>query len=264
MATNDSVKNQLQQQGGEASQQVAKVDPFKDTMRRMNKEIQDALPKHMSVEHFSRVVTTEVKKNPTLMNCNPASLMSAILLSAQLGLEVGTFGHCYFIPYKQQVQFQIGYRGLIELILRSGKITNVFAHPVYSNDEFSVELGCAPNITHKPAMSRDRGELVSFYAVAVLRDGSPQFEWMTVEEVKEHRDQYSKAGGSSPWNTAFVEMGKKTVVKRLSKYLPLSVEIFKGIGQDEQTKSEIIPDIASDSKDNFEFDNIPEAETVEQ
>lgn len=263
MATNNSVKNALQQQGANAPVQTGRVDPFKDTMRRMNKEIQDALPKHISVEHFSRVVTTEVKKNPELANCNPASLMSAILLSAQLGLEVGTFGHCYFIPYKQQVQFQIGYRGLIELIMRSGKVTNVFAHPVYSNDEFSVELGCKPDIVHKPFMNGDRGELVSFYAVAVLRDGAPQFEWMSLQEVNEHRKQYSKAGNSSPWNTAFVEMAKKTVVKRLSKFLPLSVEIFKGIGQDEQTKTEIIPDIASNSQDNFDFETMPEAETIE-
>ncbi|PMU49001.1 recombinase RecT, partial [Pseudomonas sp. GP01-A3] len=85
------------------------------------------------------------------------SLMSAVLQSVKLGLEPGLFGQAYLIPYGKEVQFQIGYKGLIELAQRSGRISKIQAREVYEHDEFEVSYGIDDNIVHKPKLDGDRG-----------------------------------------------------------------------------------------------------------
>ena len=105
-------------------------------------------------------------------------------------------------------------KGLMDLAYRSGEISVIQAHTVYENDEFSYEFGLDPKLTHKPAV-KERGEPVAFYAMFKTKDGGYGFEVMSVEDVRKHAKKYSKSYGSdySPWNTSFVEMSKKTVLK---------------------------------------------------
>lgn len=124
-----------------------------------------------------------------------------------------------------------GYKGLIDLARRSGQIVSIAAHEVCTNDKFELVYGLDEKLSHTPALD-DRGDVMGFYAVAKLRDGGHAFEFMSLRQILEIRDasqgyrQAVKFGkqDSHPWSANFIEMGRKTVIRRLAKYLPLSIE----------------------------------------
>ena len=104
-------------------------------------EIAKALPSVLTPERFSRMVLTAMTKTPKLANCKPESFIAAMLEAAQLGLEPNTpLGQAYLIPYGNSCQFQIGYKGLIDLAHRSKELKSIEAHEVYENDEFDTML----------------------------------------------------------------------------------------------------------------------------
>lgn len=202
-----------------------------------------ALPKSMTAERLTRIVMTECRKTPALLNCAPESFYGAVLQCAQLGLEPGgALGHCYLLPFgngkakdgRPNAQLIIGYRGMIDLARRSGQISSINAYVVHEADEFSYELGLHPDIKHKPSASADRGPVTFVYAVAVLKGGGVQFEVMSRAEIEAVRKQ-SKAADSGPWVTHWEEMSKKTVIRRLFKYLPVSIEAVRAVEVDEKT-----------------------------
>ena len=194
-----------------------------------------ALPKHMTAERLARIALTEVRKNPQLAKADQASFLGAIMQCAALGLEPGgALGHAYLIPYGREVQFIIGYRGMIDLARRSGQILSIEAHVVHEADSFSCRLGLDPDLQHEPAWdAEDPGELRFVYAVAKLKDGGTQFEVMSRAQIEAIRKR-SKASGNGPWKTDFEAMAKKTVIRQLFKYLPVSIELAQAVGYDEQ------------------------------
>lgn len=166
---------------------------------------------------------------------------------AQLGLEPSILGHAYLIPYKNkkkengrewyedECQFQIGYKGLIELARRTGQISSIIAHGVHEKDVFEYEYGINDKLRHVPADS-ERGQIVRYYAVAKFKDGGYAFVVMSKRDIEIHRDKFSKAKSYGPWVDHFDEMAKKTVLKALMKYMPISVEFQRAVDQDETTK----------------------------
>lgn len=204
-------------------------------------QIAKALPSVITPERFSRIAMTAVTQNPTLGKCTPGSFMGALLTAAQLGLEPNTpLGQAYLIPYKNkgvlECQFQLGYRGLIELAHRSGELKSIEAHIVYENDEFEYELGLDPKLRHVPAM-KDKGGIAWVYAVYKLNSGGFGFEVMSFEDVEAHKEKYSKAAqkGFSPWEKSWEEMAKKTVIKKALKYAPLRTDFVRAVREDEAT-----------------------------
>ncbi len=123
----------------------------------------------------------------------------------------------------KSVQVIIGYKGLIDLARRSGQIVSIAAHEVCENDHFELVYGLNEKLNHTPAMG-ERGEVIGFYAVAKLKDGGHCFEFMSRYQINEIMANTQSKGAYGPWKDNFVEMGRKTVIRRLSKYLPLSVE----------------------------------------
>lgn len=209
----------------------------------MKAQIQMALPKHMTADRLSRIVLTECRKVPALLQCNTASLLGAVMQAAQLGLEPGSaLGHCYMLPFGNgkasdglsNAQLIIGYRGMIDLARRSGQLVSIGAYCVHEGDEFHWELGMHPDIKHVPAPDSEENPITHVYAVAQLRDGGVQFEVMTRKAIEIVRSQ-SKAGSRGPWVTHFEEMAKKTVIRRLFKYLPISIEAARAVQVDEMT-----------------------------
>lgn len=212
-------------------------------------EIALALPKHVTAERLLRIALTEVRKNPKLAECDTASFLGAIMQCAQLGLEPGgSMGHAYLIPFKNnrkgitECQFMIGYRGMIDLARRSGQIVSISARTVHEGDEFYYCYGLDETISHVPSPS-GRGDLLFVYAVAKLKDGGVQFEVMSREEVEEIRNSsqgYKQAvkykDNSAPWIARFDEMARKTVIRKLFKYLPVSIELSQAVGLDEQNE----------------------------
>jgi len=216
---------------------IANQKSVTSLLEKMKPEISRCLPKHLTPERMSRIAITELRKNPKLQECDPLSFIAAIMQASQLGLEPGILGSCYLIPFnnsstgKVECTFMPGYRGFIDLARRSGQITSLVSRAVYSNDEFCYEFGLKEDIKHKPSMG-DRGELIAVYAVAMLKDGGHQFDVMSRKEVDAIRNQ-SKSKNHGPWVTHYEEMAKKTVLKRLFKWLPCSVEMQKAVSLDE-------------------------------
>jgi recombination protein RecT len=195
-------------------------------------QIQLALPKHLDADRMLRIVMTELRKTPKLRDCTSESLFGAVIQASQLGLEPGgALGHAFLIPYGKECQFMVGYRGLLDLARRSGEIKSIYAQYVGKNDKFKVTLGLHPNIEHEMAEG-ERGELIAVYAVAHFKDGGYQFEVMLKSEIEKVRSR-SKAAKNGPWITDYEEMSKKTVLKRLSKYLPVSIEAQRAANMDD-------------------------------
>jgi recombination protein RecT len=200
-----------------------------------------ALPKHMTSDRLARIALTEVRKTPALGKCDQASFLGAIMQCAQLGIEPGSaLGHAYLLPFDNrkkgitEVQFILGYRGMIDLARRSGQILSIEARAVYTADKFHVSLGLNPDLTHEPDWeAEDRGPMRFVYAVAKLRDGGTQFDVMSRADIEKVR-QKSRAGQSGPWVDHYEEMAKKTVIRRLFKYLPMSIEMAGAVEQDER------------------------------
>ncbi|ATV35422.1 recombinase RecT [Fusobacterium pseudoperiodonticum] len=212
-----------------------------DVIQAGAKQFATALPKHVNSERFVRIAITTIRQNPKLAKCSQESLLGALMVSAQLGLEPGNLGQCYLIPFENkkagtvECQFQIGYKGLIELLRRSGQLSDIYSYTVYENDDFNIEYGLSRTLTHKPNFD-EKGEIKGFYAVAILKDGAKAFEYMTKDEVVKHEEKYRKGSYKNDvWNKNFVEMSQKTVVKKLLKWLPVSVEFLEMAAKDEKS-----------------------------
>lgn len=212
---------------------------IKDYINLYSKEIAKALPSVLTPERFSRMAMTAITKTPKLAECSPQSFIGSLLTAAQLGLEPNTpLGQAYLIPFYNsrkriyECQFQVGYKGMIDLCNRSGEIKNIEAHIVYENDEFEFEYGLDSKLKHKPCMS-DKGAPVWVYALYRLNNGGYGFEVMSVDDCMAHGDKYSKAFNNSPWQTNPEEMMKKTVLKKVLKYAPVRSDFVKGTVADE-------------------------------
>ena len=232
-----------QEQGGKATMQ--------QYIKQMQNEIKKALPSVITPERFTRIVLSALSTNPKLAETTPQSFLGAMMTAAQLGVEPNTpLGQAYLIPYwngkekRLECQFQLGYKGLIDLAYRSGEVSVILAEAFNENDELTYSFGLEPQLKHVPAMSA-RGNPTHVYAVFRTKDGGYGFEVMSMEDVRAHAQRYSKAYNSGPWQTNFEEMAKKTVLKRVLKYAPLKSDFVRGVAQDETIKTEISDDMYS-------------------
>lgn len=240
-------------------------------IKSMEGEIKKALPSVITPERFTRMVLSALSVNPKLAACTPKSFLGAMMSAAQLGLEPNTpLGQAYLIPFKNkgvdEVQFQIGYKGLLDLAYRSGEVDVIQAHIVYENDEFECEYGLNPTLKHVPA-EKDRGEAIKVYAVFKTKTGGYGFEVMSMDDVRKHAEKYSQAykSGFSPWKTNFEEMAKKTVLKKVLKYAPMKSDFVRGIVQDGTIKTEISEDMYSVNDETVfeaEYTEVNEVNTV--
>lgn len=238
-------KNLIQKQGVQMSAAKAEKKTMQAYIKAMEPAIKKALPSVITPERFTRMVLSALSSTPKLAECSPQSFLAAMMTAAQLGVEPNTaLGQAYLLPYRNhgqmECQFQLGYKGLIDLAYRSGEVSVIQAHTVYENDVFEYELGMDPKLRHVPAKA-DRGEAVAYYAMFKTKDGGYGFEVMSVDDVQRHAQRYSKSygSGSSPWRSNFDEMAKKTVLKRALKYAPLKSDFVRGVAQDETIKAEL-------------------------
>lgn len=226
------------------------------------KELEKAVPSCMSAERLARIAVTTIRLNPKLAECTPQSFLGALFQSAQLGLEPNVEGQAYLIPYTNskyqngkwvkvpEVQFQIGYKGYIELFYRHSNAVSIDMHTVYENDIFEHSYGTDAYIKHIPSL-KDRGEAIAYYAVAKLKNGGVLFKVMSKDACIEHGKTHSKVFDKetktfkkdSPWAKEPDAMCKKTVLIQLTKLLPKSVELQKALAMDNTTKSVVKADM---------------------
>lgn len=247
-----------------------------DIIKAGEQQFAAALPKHLNSERFTRIAITTIRQNPKLAECNAESLLGSLMTIAQLGLEPGVLGQCYLIPYGTECQLQLGYKGMIELLRRTGQLSDIYAYTVYSNDEFSIEYRLERTLKHIPAFTNPdgRGEIVGFYSVAILKDGTRAFEYMTKNEVVSHEEKYRKGKfKNNVWEKNFEEMALKTVTKKMLKWLPISVELVENLRKDEQVhkldektneiKSEYMEDVINYDEDGVIVEEKPTTEDMQ-
>jgi recombination protein RecT len=226
--------------------QVDRLATVKAMVEKGKASIAAVLPKHMSAERIAKITLVAASRNPKLLECDPKSILRAVMDASQLGLEPFTgLQMAYIIPYwngktgVMEAQFMPSYRGLIDLARRSGNIVSIEAHVVFERDQFECSLGLHPTLKHVPAFdSESRGAMRLVYAVAHLKDGGIQYDIMSKYDVDQIRAK-SKSSKSGPWVDFYDEMAKKTVVKRLIKYLPMSVELSRATSLDDRADGEI-------------------------
>lgn len=243
-----NVKGGLRNAITEKKNEVSPVKAMGDLLKRMHTQIEKALPSVITPERFTRIALTAYSRNEKLQECTAESFLGSMMQAAQLGVEPNTpLGQAYLIPYRNkgvmEVQFQLGYRGMIDLAYRSGEVQNIQAHEVYENDTFEYELGLEPKLKHIPAL-KDRGEVILYYAVFKLTNGGVGFEVMSKEDVEAFAKKKSKTYGTGPWQSDFDAMAKKTLVKRLLKFAPLKSDFVRAVTADETIKSGISENMA--------------------
>lgn len=194
------------------------------------------LPKHITPQRQVRVAVTAMMRNPKLMDCDQASFFNAMLTCSQIGLEPdGRLAH--LIPYRNnkrncmEVQLIIDWKGLVQLAYRSGLVAAMHADIVCPGDLFSYSCGMITE--HVPHFLRtdkgkpqSKGQALGVYAIAVMKDGTKAAAVMSMDEVNAIRRR-SKSPDSGPWVTDYSEMAKKTVFRRMSKWLPLASEDYR-------------------------------------
>jgi recombination protein RecT len=214
------------------------IDNLRALFDKASPAIAEVIPRHLTPERILRITLACVSRTPLLLECTPQSILQAVMVAAQLGLDPtgGVLGEAYLVPYKnkknnnrREAQLIPGYQGLISLARRSGQVQVVSSYPVFRNDVFDYELGITPKITHKPTLDEDTGDLIAVYAVAHLTDCPiAQVEVMSRSQLDRIRMR-SKSPDEGPWATDPIEMCRKTGVRRLSKYLPKSPEFAAGL-----------------------------------
>lgn len=231
-----------------------KAPTFENFLMEKQDKIIQALPKHLDAEKFIRTVLNAAIKNPKLLQCSRESLFLSVMQAAQLGLEPdGLLGQAYILPYKDVAQLQIGYRGYITLALQSGYLSFLTAEAVHENDECHFDY--FGKSTFKPCLT-NRGDTLGYVSICKYKNGDTQFTYMNLDDIHHVRSKshaYNNAikyrRNDSPWITDFDEMAKKTVLKRLQKYLPLSVN--RAITIDDFNENHFNNNVASQK---FEYD----------
>ena len=261
--------------------QVQPTQSIQSLIEQSAKELGKALPEHMRPERLVRIALTNIRLNPKLSECTPASFLGALFTAAQLGIEpVG--GRAYLLPFNnrrkvgnewksfKEVQFIMGYKGVAELFYRHEKSVMLSWSAVKEGDDFGYEYGTNEFLRHVPAKTK-RGKTVGYWALAKLAGGGSPFLYMSIEECMDHAKRHSKSfdkkeekfDDNSPWITEPDSMCLKTVFIQLAKTLPLSVEVQRALGADESSREyrrEI--DSALDLPDTTNWNQEP-AETVE-
>lgn len=257
----------------------SKIENFNKVIKKELAEnfaaIKSIVPKHMTPERLARITLTAISRTPKLAECTPASIVGAVMNCATLGLEPNLIGHAYLVPFfnnktkVMECQFQIGYKGYIDLIRRTGDVSKIYAETVYENDLFVYIKGEDKRLLHIPfdmlhllenfvpnktgdylelmmtqaiaeikaRNPKDQGKPVRYYSAYRMKDGSFDFVTMTAEQARQHAETYSKSKYDGklvgPWVEHFDAMAKKTCIKEMAKFMPISVEIQEKLALDE-------------------------------
>lgn len=246
------------------SNEITPMQSVKKDIDRMRDQFKAALPSHISVDKFIRVLQTAVSTDPKLVQAPKAALFSACMKSAQDGLipdgrEAALV--CFNTKKGVMVSYQPMVAGILKKVRNSGELSSITSQIVYEKDlfEFFVDEN-GEHLKHKPNLFENRGKLIGVYALAKTKDGAVYIEVMTSDQVNDVK-AVSKAS-NGPWSGAFAsEMVKKTVIKRLSKRLPMSTDLENTLDADndfydlEQTKE--TKEVKEDTKKLEQKDNKP-------
>lgn len=234
-----------------------RVNKLQQFLEKNKAAIFQALPRHLTPDRMIRVVLTNFRKTPKLLNCTPESIFASITQASSLGLETdGVLGQAYLVPYKTECTLIPGYKGLIVLCRRSRQISTFDVQSVHKGDLFTYQLGDNPFIRHTPNEAdpeRDEKPITHVYAVAKMRDGGIQRQVWSTPKIESHKKKfssnfrYAESSGKrdSTWHTSWEAMAQKTVLRSLCKLLPMSPEAMELICRDEAIDAEFSHPLAA-------------------
>lgn len=249
----DNAKNALNKKVEQQSLSNTEGNAFEKMitaqLTKQYKAISSLVPKHVTPERLCRIGLNAISRNPKLMECAPETLVGSIVNCASLGLEPNLLGHAYIVPFfngktkRMEAQFQIGYKGCLDLVRRTGSVSTITAHEVYDGDVFEYAYGLDEKLIHIPNGEDDENKITHFYACYKLKDGGTGFVVMSRKQMDSHRDKFTKSKDRDknvfgPWVDHYVSMALKTVIIKLIKYMPISIEqqetqtIMEGIARD--------------------------------
>ncbi len=224
-----------------------------DLLEKYKKNIEAAIPRHMTAERMIRIALTAVSQSTLLQKCSPLTICGAVVQASILGLEPNsTLGECFLIPYWStksrgyECQLQVGYKGLVKLARNSGEIAMVDAQPVCENDE----KGNEPFLKHKWNKTGSRGAIIGYWAGFKTKDSTFSFEYWPLDAIHDHRDQYSQGAYkkergeflhdgngqrilTGPWKDSPDWMCRKTVLIQALKLAPKSIQVASAVNLDE-------------------------------
>lgn len=210
---------------------VAKSNPIREQLEKMAPSYAKLLPKSYPVDRLITGAMVAVTTNPALAKCTPLSIATSLAKVAQLGLDVGDTAH--LVPFGSDATCVVDYKGLVKLMCDAGA-RKVEAREVREGDTFRYQYGSDPRLEHTPS-TKGGGRVTHYYAVVWLRGGVTQFEVMTAEEVDTLRARYSrqwKGENPGPW------YGRKTLIRRLAKYVPKTPRLALALDQEDQIDRE--------------------------
>lgn len=244
-------------------EKVGSVGTLKALLQAQEKSLAAVLPKHLTPDRLFRTLLTAINRTPGLLECTQASIVESVSRAAELGLDVsGTLQEAWILPFNnnvgtkdkplwvKQATFLPGYRGLARLARNSGEIARLESRVVKEKDFFELEYGSQQRLVFRPYLKGDRGKTTSCYSLVKLTSGEEIVDWMTAEEVEKIR-QMSKQPNSLMWRDHWDEGARKTVFRRLSKWLPLSPD-----------KSQKLLQALVEADQEFDLDRFAEAVTV--
>lgn len=215
--------------------EITKLQSIKNTIKAMAESITPLVKNE--TDKFINIAQNFIEQAPKLQDCSTASICSAVMKAAQLNLFIDG-QECSIVPFKGSAVLMTGYKGILKLVRNSGELSSINAYVVYEKDMFDFfvdEKG--EHIHHKPVFSSDRGKPIHTYCIARTKGNpDPYIELMTEEEIDKCKKSSSavKGGFDTPWNGPFAdEMRKKTVIRRISKRLPMSTDMQIAISSDD-------------------------------
>jgi recombination protein RecT len=249
-----NLRNQARKSGG----QVAKRDPaeLRSMVSKMEAQFQLAMPKGMEAKQLVRDFMTVLQHTPKLAECDPKTILGALMTCSQLGLRPGVLGQAWVLPMGGKGVLIIGYKGYAALAQRTAAISDITARIVRQADEFDYEWGLNERLFHKPYMDGPRGAEVAYYSVVRTNTGGKYWELMSKPEVEEHRDRfamgrkfgtigksgpYLKGVVIGPWVDDFNAMAKKTLVIKALNLAPASTELQMAFDVDGSTRFDLSP-----------------------
>lgn len=206
------------------------ITGFSAFMEKFKPQLSLALPKHMNADRMARLALTAFSTSPKLQECDPKSIAASIMTAGQLGLEPGVNGAGFLVPYGRTCTFVPGWKGLVDLVSRSGRGT-VYTGVIFSDQDYTFVDGAKRDLVIHNETNLDAPEDITHaFAIGWVKDATmPIIELWTVEKIRKHRDKYNKVGKAHYSFRDFEMYARKVPLLQVLKYMPASIELNNAI-----------------------------------
>lgn len=192
------------------------------------------IPGHMTVEREIRTATVMLMQSKDLQAATPESFYTAISIAVNSGIGLGS-GKGYLVAYKGNCQYVPGWKGLVDLVSRSGRGT-VWTGIVHKNDHFEYALGDSPFLTHRPGDNEDYNDITHIYSIGRVKGSEwPIIEVWSIGKVVNHLNTYNKVGSrhyALKDNNNMEMYARKVVLLQVLKYMPQSQDLENALAAD--------------------------------